>query len=246
MAAATRASTHAHRVAPLCTPLATHAPHAVGLAYAARYRGEDTVALVLLGDGATSEGDFHAALNFAAVLATPVVFVVQNNGYAISVPSRLQSAAVSFAHKGIGYGIPAEIVDRNDVLAVMLTVRTAVERARAGAGPALIEAVTYRVGPHSSADNPARYRDASETAAWRQRDPLERFTAYLTHHDLLTAEVTDGLRAAAHATTARLRARVDAPYEPDLRDLTAHVYTRPPPHLTAQATEFAGRKKPRA
>src|ERR1700728_4789025 len=131
---------YAHRVAPQCTPLATHAPHAVGLAHAARLKGEDTVALVMLGDGATSEGDTHAALNFAAVWNSPVVFFVQNNGYAISVPVARQSAAPSLAAKGIGYGIPGLLVDGHDPAAVYSAVRQAVESA-AGGGPTLIEAL---------------------------------------------------------------------------------------------------------
>ena len=133
-----------HRVAPQCTPLATNAPHAVGVAHAARLKGEDTVALVMLGDGATSEGDTHTALNFAAVWNSPVVFFVQNNGYAISVPVAKQTAAPSLAHKGIGYGIPGVLVDGNDPAAVYAAVRQAVESAAGGGGPTLIEALTYR------------------------------------------------------------------------------------------------------
>lgn len=230
----------AHRTAPLCTPLATHAPHAVGLAYAASYRSQDTVALVLLGDGATSEGDFHAALNFAAVFAVPVVFVIQNNQYAISVPVRRQTAAPSFAHKGIGYGVPAERVDGNDILAVLLTVRAAVQRARSGAGPALIEAVTYRIGPHTSSDDPARYRPAAEAGPWQHHDPLERFSAYLHHHDLLTAAEAAQMSIACESAAQILRSRLTAPVSADPTQLTAHVYSDPPPHLRAQAMALIG------
>ena len=151
-----------HRVAPQCTPLATSALHAVGFARAAPLKGEDTVALVMLGDGATSEGDTHEALNFAAVWKAPVVFFVQNNGFAISVPLSKQTAALSLAHKGIGYGIPALRVDGNDAAAVYAAVRVAIGRAEAGAGPTLIEAVTYRVEAHTNADDASRYRDAAE------------------------------------------------------------------------------------
>ncbi len=226
---------YAHRAAPLCTPLATHAPHAVGFAHAARYRGEDTVALVLLGEGATSEGDFHAACTFAAVHQAPVVFLIQNNGYAISVPAHRQSAAPSFAHKGIGYGIPAERVDGNDILAVLLTARAAVERARAGAGPALIEAVTYRVGPHTSSDDPTRYRPVSEAEPWHRKDPLDRFAAYLRRHTLLTPEVTDAASSAAEAAVRKLRLHASEPFGPHPAEITAHVYAQPPAHLLAQA-----------
>ncbi|MFZ3492108.1 thiamine pyrophosphate-dependent dehydrogenase E1 component subunit alpha [Streptomyces sp. 5.8] len=222
------------RTAPLCTPLATHAPHAVGFAHAARYRGENTVALVLLGEGATSEGDFHAALTFAAAYQAPVVFVVQNNGYAISTPARLQSAAPSFAHKGIGYGVPAERVDGNDVLAVLMTARAAVERARAGAGPALIEALTYRIGPHTSSDDPTRYRPAAEPEPWKDKDPLHQYAAYLHDHGILTPEYLEGSARAAQAAVRKLRLYAEEPFVPDPADITAHVYAEPPSHLLAQ------------
>src|SRR6201995_2702268 len=149
---------HQHRVAPQCTPLATNTLHAVGLAHAARLKGEDTVALVLLGDGATSEGDTHEALNFAAVWKAPVVFLVQNNGYAISVPLAKQTAAPSLAHKGIGYGVPSLLIDGNDAAAVHAAVSTAIRRAADGGGPTLIEALTYRVEAHTNADEATRYR----------------------------------------------------------------------------------------
>src|SRR6266536_954279 len=142
-----------HRVAPQCTPLATNALHAVGLARAAAIKGEDTVTLVFVGDGATSEGDTHEALNFAGVWKAPVVFLVQNNGYAISVPLSKQSAAPSLAHKGIGYGVASMLIDGNDAAVVYTAVREAVRAARAGAGPTLIEARTYRIEAHTNADD---------------------------------------------------------------------------------------------
>src|SRR6476619_2472333 len=134
-----------YRVAPQCTPLATNTLHAVGVAHAAKLKGEDTVALVMLGDGATSEGDTHAALNFAAVWRAPVVFFVQNNGFAISVPLAKQTAAPSFAHKAVGYGMPGRLVDGNDAPAVYEVLVEALRRARSGGGPTLVEAVTYRI-----------------------------------------------------------------------------------------------------
>ena len=163
-----------HRVAPQCTPLATNAPHAVGLAHAARLKDEDTVALVMVGDGATSEGDTHAALNFAAVWASPVVFFVQNNGYAISVPLAKQTAAPSLAHKGIGYGVPGMLVDGNDAAAVYAAVRRAVASAAAGGGPTLIEAVTYRIEAHTNADDATRYRRQEEVAGLARPRPGHR------------------------------------------------------------------------
>lgn len=158
---------YSRRVAPQCTPLATNTLHAVGVAHAAGLKGEDTVALVMLGDGATSEGDTHAALNFAAVWKSPVMFFVQNNGYAISVPLAKQTAAPSLPHKGIGYGVPAMLVDGNDPAAVYAAVRQAVASAAAGGGgPTLIEALTYRIEAHTNADDAARYRPQDEVQGW--------------------------------------------------------------------------------
>lgn len=225
----------ATRTAPQCTPLATHAPHAAGLAYAARRKGDDTVALVLIGDGGTSEGDFHEALNFAAVFAAPVVFFVQNNGYAISVPLAQQSAAPSLAHKGVGYGIRSERVDGNDPLAVLAVLSDAVESARAGNGPVLVEAHTYRVEPHTNADDDSRYRDHDEVEEWKRRDPIDRLAAYLRS----TGELTDDDAAAAveegEALVADLRTRMAVDPVTDPRELFEHVYAEPTPQLAEQA-----------
>jgi pyruvate dehydrogenase E1 component alpha subunit len=227
-----------HKVAPQCTPLATTAPHAVGLAHAARLKGEDTVALVMLGDGATSEGDTHAALNFAAVWQAPVVFFVQNNGYAISVPLAKQTAAPTLAHKGIGYGIPGELVDGNDAAAVYSTVRAAVERAARGAGPTLIEALTYRVEAHTNADDATRYRDREEVDAWLARDPVTRLRRYLLARGLLNETAIAGLDADAEAGAAALRQRMNTGPEPDPAGLFRHVYAEPTPALRGQQQEL--------
>jgi 2-oxoisovalerate dehydrogenase E1 component alpha subunit len=223
-----------HHVAPQCTPLATHALHAVGLAHAATLQGVDQAALVLLGDGATSEGDTHEALNFAAVWKAPVVFLVQNNGYAISVPLAKQTAAPSIAAKGIGYGIPSLLIDGNDAAAVHAAVSAAISRAAGGGGPTLIEALTYRVEAHTTADDAGRYRDAAEVRDWLARDPVTRLAAYLTGQGLLDEAATARLDAEAEQLAARLRdwAARDAPINPD--DLFDHVYARPTPALERQ------------
>ena len=225
---------HQHRVAPQCTPLATNTLHAVGLAHAARLKGEDTVALVLLGDGATSEGDTHEALNFAAVWKAPVVFLLQNNGYAISVPLAKQSAAPTLAHKGIGYGIPGELIDGNDAAAVYTTVRAAVERAARGAGPTLIEALTYRMEAHTNADDATRYRTSDEVAAWLARDPITRLETYLRTAGQLDDERAGRLRAEAERSAAKLRDRMNADVPSDPAELFAHVYTEPTAPLREQ------------
>ena len=228
-----------HRVAPQCTPLATSALHAVGVAHAARVKHEDAVALAMLGDGATSEGDTHVALNFAAVWKAPVVFFVQNNGYAISVPLAKQTAAPSLAHKGIGYGIPAMLVDGNDAAAVYAAVRRAVASAAAGAGPVLIEALTYRVEPHTNADDATRYRTAEEVAHWVARDPLVRIRRYLTARGLLGERAVAALDAEAEDAAAALRDRMNAETRHDPAELFRHVYAEPTPALRAQEAQLA-------
>ncbi|MBB5934037.1 pyruvate dehydrogenase (acetyl-transferring) E1 component subunit alpha [Streptomyces zagrosensis] len=227
-----------YRVAPLCTPLATQLPHAVGLAHAARLRGDDVVALAMVGDGGTSEGDFHEALNFAAVWQSPVVFLIQNNGFAISVPLAKQTAAPSLAHKGVGYGIPGRLVDGNDAVAMHQVLTEAVERARTGGGPTLIEAVTYRVEAHTNADDATRYRADSEVEAWRAHDPIELLEHELRSRGLLTDDVIRDAREAAEQMAARLRERMneDAPLEP--MDLFAHVYAEKTSQLREQAAQL--------
>lgn len=166
--------------------IGTQMLHAVGLGMAAKIAGDSTVSVGVCGDGGTSEGDFNEALNFAGVFQAPVVLVVQNNGWAISVPRKKQSAAPSFAARGAGFGIAAHLVDGNDILAVYDVMSKAVERARAGQGPSLIETLTYRIGAHTTADDPTRYRDAAEIEAWQRKDPLARFQKFLLERDLLS------------------------------------------------------------
>ncbi len=230
---------YARRVAPQCTPLATNTPHAVGLAHAATLKGEDTVALAMLGDGATSEGDTHAALNFAGVWKSPVVFFVQNNGYAISVPLARQSAAPSLAHKGIGYGIPGVLIDGNDPAMVYAAVRRAVESAAAGGGPTLIEAVTYRVEAHTNADDATRYRDPGEVTGWLSRDPVARIRAYLVSRGLLDEAGIAALDAESEAQAAELRLRMNAEVAGAAGDLFGYVYASRTAALTAQHQQLA-------
>ena len=228
-----------YRVAPQCTPLATNTLHAVGVAHAAKLKGEDTVALVMLGDGATSEGDTHAALNFAAVWQAPVVFFVQNNGYAISVPLSKQTAAPSLAHKGVGYGVPAMLVDGNDAAAVYAAVRGAVASGAEGGGPTLIEALTYRIEAHTNADDATRYRDQAEVDGWLARDPLARLRKHLIARGLLDEPAVDALEAEAEAEAAALRQRVNADIAHDPADLFRHVYAEQTPDLRRQQQELS-------
>jgi len=184
------------RCLPIQIVIGTQLIHAVGLALAAKIAGDPAVAVGVCGDGATSEGDFNEALNFAGVFQAPVVIVVQNNGWAISVPRAKQSAAPSFAARGAGFGLPSALVDGNDILAVYTVMQQAIERARSGQGPTLVETLTYRIGAHTTADDPTRYRDAAEVEFWQSKDPIKRFRAYLVQRGLLTEEQDQQLIAA--------------------------------------------------
>ncbi|HEY1626320.1 MAG TPA: pyruvate dehydrogenase (acetyl-transferring) E1 component subunit alpha [Streptosporangiaceae bacterium] len=223
-----------YRVAPQCTPLATNTLHAVGLAYAARHKQQDEVALVLLGDGATSEGDTHEALNFAGVWQAPVVFLVQNNGFAISVPLSKQTAAPTLAAKGIGYGVPSLLVDGNDAAAVYAAVRTSIKRAAAGHGPTLIEAITYRMEAHTNADDAGRYRGDAEVKTWLARDPIARLKAFLITAGLLGEQAAAQLDAEAEQLAERTRERMNQDADVDPAELFAHVYAQPTAALGRQ------------
>jgi len=218
--------------------IATQLPQAVGMAYAARLTRGRAIALAFMGDGATSHPDFHAALNLAGVLRAGVVFVCQNNHYALSVPVSRQTASASFAIKARAYGFPGVRVDGNDVLAVEVAVRAAADRARAGGGPTLIECVTYRRGAHSSSDDPSRYRDAAEEDAWAGRDPLARFRQHLVFSGLLDETSATELAAGVEREidVALAAARTDPP--PALGSMWEDVYARPPWHLREQRIEL--------
>jgi pyruvate dehydrogenase E1 component alpha subunit len=222
---------------PITIPVATQLPHAVGLAYAAQYRGDDVVVMVYFGDGATSEGDFHEALNFAGVWHVPVVFVCQNNQWAISVPLKKQTHSRTIAQKALAYGFPGLQVDGNDVLAVYAAGKEAVERAREGDGPTLIECVTYRLGVHTTADDPTKYRSSEEVAAWERKDPLTRFAAYLEKKGLLD----QGLPAEVDAEIAEAVSRFESTPPADLLAIFDHVYADMPRHLVAQREELEKR-----
>ncbi len=229
----------AWHTAPQCTPLGTQAVHAAGLAYALWRKGSDAVVLVYVGDGATSEGDFAEALNFAAVFAAPVIFLVQNNGYAISVPLSRQTVAPSLAYKGIGSGMRSEQVDGNDALAVLAVLDVAIEHARNGHGPFLVEAHTYRIEPHTNADDASRYRTEAEVADWRTRDPVDRLCAYLRSVGALALAEEEAITREAEDVAERLRQELglDPVLEPD--DLFRHVYAEPTTQLSEQRDQLA-------
>ena len=214
--------------------IGTQLVHAMGAAWAAKIKKDDTVMMGYLGDGATSSADFHAAANFAGVFKLPVVFFCQNNQWAISVPLAMQTASESIAVKATGYGFPGVRVDGNDLLAVIAATREAVERARGGGGPTLVEALTFRMGGHSSSDDPTRYRDAAQVAYWEQRDPMARLRAWLTSSDALapgeeerwTQELNDEIGAAI--------TEAESLPPPPIESMFSDVYKDMPRHLSEQ------------
>ncbi|ADX74163.1 pyruvate/2-oxoglutarate dehydrogenase complex, dehydrogenase component alpha subunit [Pseudarthrobacter phenanthrenivorans Sphe3] len=228
-----------HKVGIQCTPLTTQLLHAVGVAHAAKLRGEDTVVLAMCGDGATSEGDFHEALNFAAVFHLPVIFFVQNNKYAISVPLAHQSVAPSLAHKAVGYGMAGERVDGNDVVALLAVLDRAVKLTREGSGPLLVEANTYRMQAHTNADDDTRYRESSEVAEWRAKDPVNRMRAYLTDRGLLDDDGEARIAVHAEAVAAQLRDGLSEDVPVDPQELFRHVFEKPTPQLKEQSALLA-------
>jgi 2-oxoisovalerate dehydrogenase E1 component len=231
---ATEWDVHRYQVMTHCVPIASHLPHAVGHAYAARLRGEDVVTAAYLGDGATSETDFHSGLNFAGVWKTPTVFVCENNSYAISVPYAKQTAAETIAQKAVAYGIPGVRVDGMDVLAVYAATKEAVARARAGDGPTLIEAVCYRYGPHATADDARRYRSEAEEKEWRDKDPIDRYRTFLHGRGLWDDDKEHEQLAAAETEIDVAMERLEAMVEPDRGDVVRHAYARIPHLLVDQ------------
>jgi pyruvate dehydrogenase E1 component alpha subunit len=226
------------KVLPTQLSIAAHLPHATGLAWGLRLRGEDAVVLAYIGEGGSSEGDFHEALNLAGVTRAPVVFFMQNNQWAISTSRRVQSATSSFALRAAGYGLEGIEVDGNDVMAVYDVAVAAVERARKGDGPTLIEAVTYRMGFHNTTDNPSRYQDPEAYAEARRRDPIERVQKYLAGLGLWDPQreaiVAEELR---NEIDTALEAAFAAPIAGP-RDVFENVYEHPPERVLRQRAEL--------
>jgi pyruvate dehydrogenase E1 component alpha subunit len=226
---------------PVAVPVGTQPLHAVGLSYGIRYQGKDDVVAAFFGDGATSEGDFHEALNFAGVWKTPTIFVCQNNQWAISVPRANQTASKTLAQKALAYGLPGRMVDGNDILAVYSAAEEAAERARSGDGATLIECITYRLSMHTTADDPKRYREEEEVEKWEKRDPIPRFQTYLKKKDLLSddeieqieSEIKDEIQEAVDSAENRMKELED-------EELTMfdHMYAEMPPYLQEQRKEL--------
>ena len=230
------------RLLPYQISIATQLPHAVGLAWGLRHQGLDGVVCAYFGDGASSEGDFHEACNLAGLRRAPVIFFLQNNGWAISTPLRLQTAAVSLAARASGYGLASERIDGNDLFAVHAATCRAVQRARGGDGPTLIEALTYRMGPHNTADDPGRYVDADELEARRALDPIARLRTYLAAAGLLAEGVEERMRAEIEEQLAAALAAAEARPAAGPEQLFEHVYGDPPARLRAQQRAMVERE----
>jgi pyruvate dehydrogenase E1 component alpha subunit len=215
--------------------------HAVGLGMAAKYRKTDEVVMTFFGDGATSEGDFHEAMNCAAVYQSPVIFICQNNQWAISVPLAKQTHSKTLAQKAIAYGMPGIQVDGNDFLAVYAATSEAVDRARSGGGPTLIECVTYRIMMHTTADDPKKYRSEEEVELWKQKDPLLRYQKYLHEKKYLSESELDALEEQIKLDIQDAIDRVELRMKElgDPLEMFDHLYAELPPHLQAQKAELA-------
>jgi pyruvate dehydrogenase E1 component alpha subunit/2-oxoisovalerate dehydrogenase E1 component alpha subunit len=230
--------------------IGTQLVHAMGAAWAAKLQKTGEVMMGYMGDGASSSADFHAAANFAGVLKLPVVFFCQNNQWAISVPLSAQTASSSIAIKAIAYGFPGVKVDGNDLLAVIAATREAVDRARRGEGPTLVEAVTFRMGGHSSSDDPSRYRDTGLVTTWEQRDPLHRLRTWLEREQVLDAGETEAWTQEMNDQIGVAVREAEAFPPPGVETLFTDVYAKVPPHIAEQreyakamgeGTKFEGR-----
>lgn len=228
----------------ITAPIGTQISQAVGFAWAAKLKRESIVSACYFGDGATSSNDFHAGMNFAGVFQAPALFLLRNNGWAISVPSEQQTHSRTYADKGVAYGVPGVRCDGNDALAVFAVTRSAVERALRGEGPTLIELVTYRAGAHSSNDDPTVYRENGEVEEQTRRDPLRRLRAYLERQRALTAADQVALEERINAEIAACIERAEAAPPPSIESMFEDVYEHMPPHLAAQQEECV--KGPRA
>src|SRR2546423_7343753 len=227
-----------YNIASICVPIATHVPHAAGLAWGKKLRGESACAIVFFGDGATSEGAFHEGANFAAVMRAPLVLFCNNNQWAISTPLSAQTAASTLADKAVGYGIPGTRVDGCDVLAVYEATREAVDRARRGEGPSFIEAASYRAAPHAAADDPRAYVDLERVEEEKGRECLGRYEAYLRRAGVLTDELAEATRTEAVDALRAGIAAAEAEPPADVGLVFEHAYAAPPASFAAELAEL--------
>ena len=225
------------RILPVAIPISSQLLHAVGLAYGAKIRGLDEVSIAYFGDGGTSEGDFHEAMNLAGVYKTPTIFLCQNNQWSISVPKHFQTASETYAQKAYAYGFKGIKVDGNDIFAMYAATKEAVDRAREGGGPTLIEAYTYRLGPHTTSDDPTRYREDAEVEAWREKDPVKRYRIYLEKRGLWDDEMEKTYIAEKEEEVERVFADIEQNGGTAFDDVFMYQYAEMTPILKEQYAE---------
>lgn len=223
---------------PVAVPIGTQFNHAVGIGMSIQYKNEDSVVLAYIGDGGTSEGEFYEGINYAGAFNTPNIFIIQNNQFAISTATSTQTRAKTLAQKGIAAGIPCIQVDGNDIFATYAATKEAVDRARKGEGPTLIEAVTYRIGPHTTADDPTIYRDAGFHEEMLTTDPLIRTKAYLIEKGLWTEAKEEAARKEFDDLVEETFKRVEATGQLELKEIFKYTYETMPPHLVEQYEEY--------
>jgi pyruvate dehydrogenase E1 component alpha subunit len=226
------------QVFPVSVPVGTHPLHAVGAGWAARLRGEKICTIAYFGDGGTSEGDFHEAMNFAGVFQVPTIFFCQNNHYAISYPRKRQTAAKTLAQKAIAYGFPGIQVDGNDVLAVYAATQEARKRALSGQGATFIEAVTYRFGPHTTADDPTKYREDSEVQEWKKKDPLLRMQKYLQNKGLWSEETENKFKAEGESLVKKAVEEAEGVPPPRPEEIFKYTFAEMTPKLKEQMDDY--------
>lgn len=226
------------KVLPVSIPIASQLQHATGIGMANNIKGEDSVVVAYVGDGGTSAGDFHESLNFAAVFKAPVVFVIQNNQYAISVPRKMQTNSKTLAQKAIAYDIPGILVDGNDIFAMYAVTKKAVERAREGQGPTLIEAYTYRLGAHTTSDDPTKYRKDEEVEEWSVKDPIKRFETYLLNEGIITEDYIREMKEEMEKEVVSTFESIENKSDTELEDIFKYQYEEMTPQLHEQLDEY--------
>lgn len=226
------------KVLPISVPIASQLQHAAGIGVANNIKGEKNVVVTYVGDGGTSHGDFHEAINFAAVFDAPVIFIIQNNQYAISTKRAIQTKSETLAQKAIAYGIPGILVDGNDIFAMYKVTKEAIDRARNGEGPTLIEAYTYRLGAHTTSDDPTLYRENQEVEEWKAKDPILRFKKFLLNKNLITEEWEKNLKKELEEIVTSTFEEIENKSDTEIDDIFKYHYEKMPPQLEEQLREY--------
>lgn len=226
------------RILPVAVPIASQFQHAAGIGMSINIKKENDVVVSYVGDGGTSTGDFHEALNFASVFNVPAVFIIQNNQYAISVPRKIQTKTPTLAQKALAYNMPSILVDGNDVFAMYNATKEAIKRARNGEGPTLIEAYTYRLGAHTTSDDPTKYREDSEVEKWKEKDPIDRLRKYLEKNDLIDKEWVEKTRKEFDDEVKKTFEEIESEPDTKLEDIFKYQYEKMPPKLEEQLNEY--------